>query len=235
VYGPTKDTLAREPRKFERRIYKCYLSIKNPLVLPWWEANLLGKRLGADSDSVNDKISKWEAEGYDGIVTVSDSGIMFVGVTVTNWIAFRPEQVKVVDVETIEESIYTKILMIVEEILSEEEKSSQISLSQSFEEIPDEPRKNRSRWYFEYHCKESHDSCDADLWYRSHQQVTILELTSPDSLGMSREERVEEGMVFVYKVKFDDGFIKEAFEDELLSSPKFYYRPDPPKAPKDYQ
>lgn len=120
VYGPTEDTLAREPRKLDRRVYKCYLSIKNPIILPWWDANLLGKRLGADSDSVNDKISKWEAEGYDGIVTASDSGIVFHGATVTNWIAFRTEQVKVIDVETIEESISTKILMIVEEILSEE-------------------------------------------------------------------------------------------------------------------
>jgi hypothetical protein len=28
--------------------------------------------------------------------------------------------------------------------------------------------------YFEYHCLESMDSSDADLWLRSHQTVEIL-------------------------------------------------------------
>lgn len=114
VYGPTKDTLAREPREIPRRIYTCYLSLKNPLLLPWQESNLLGKRLGAEPDSVRDKISKWESEGYDGIVTVSDSGIVFHNVVVTNWIAFRPEQVKIMDVENLDdymkESLSSKVL-----------------------------------------------------------------------------------------------------------------------------
>lgn len=33
------------------------------------------------------------------------------------------------------------------------------------------------RMWFEYHCLESDSSCDAELWYRSHQQVNVLEIS----------------------------------------------------------
>lgn len=128
-YGPTKDPLSREPRRIPRRLYTCYLSIKNPLQLPWQEANLLGKRLGADPDSVQKSISKWESEGYDGIVTVSDAGIVYHNVVVTNWIAFRPEQVKIVNVENLEdyvtESLSSKVLSVIHEIEGKEEKTEE--------------------------------------------------------------------------------------------------------------
>ena len=110
VYGPTDDSGGQTPRRLERRVYEAYLSIKNPLGLPWQESNLLGKRLGADPDSVGSKIREWESQGYDGVVTVSDAGAVFHGVMVTNWIVFRPEQVRVVGVDRVEESLSVSLI-----------------------------------------------------------------------------------------------------------------------------
>lgn len=73
-------------------------------------------------------------------------------------------------------------------------------------------------YWYEYHCFESPKSCDADLWYRSHQQVIVI-----------NEEETEPGEPNVYKVKFDDGFIGSVFDDELMLSTEEFYRPDPPE------
>lgn len=89
--------------------------------------------------------------------------------------------------------------------------------------------------FFEYRCRESHNSCDAQLWYRSHQKVTVLELS--DGLVEQAEgcdcftfvERGEGGVPLVYTVRFADGHIGDATEDELLTSEDGYCRPDPPK------
>jgi hypothetical protein len=86
------------------------------------------------------------------------------------------------------------------------------------------------RW-FEYHCEESHDSADAELWYRSHQRVSVLDCVNAGDFGsLSFEERSESGHPLVYRVVFhSDNFIGTVFEDELLSSKDDFYRPDPPK------
>jgi hypothetical protein len=87
-----------------------------------------------------------------------------------------------------------------------------------------------SKWYFEYHCYEGHDSADAKLWYHSHQVVEILSCENDDEFGdLTFEERIDNGTPLVYKVKFSDGFKSEVFEDELCASPEDYCRPDPPK------
>lgn len=87
-----------------------------------------------------------------------------------------------------------------------------------------------SRKLFEYHCWESHDSQDAQLWYRSHQQVTVGEFVGePMALKMSFEERVEAALPLVHKITFADGFKSCACEDELLDNESEYDRPDPPQ------
>ena len=87
-----------------------------------------------------------------------------------------------------------------------------------------------SKWYFEYHCWESPKSSDAELWYRSHTQVTVLHCVNEDDFGgMTFDERCEAATQLVYRVRFPDGFEGDVFEDELLTSEKFYERPDPPK------
>jgi hypothetical protein len=91
-----------------------------------------------------------------------------------------------------------------------------------------------SQLWFEYHCYESHSSQDAELWYRSHQRVTVTD--TPEQLkeyetieGLETfEGRCEAGMPLTYIIRFDDGYVGHVFEDELLDSPSEYCRPDPP-------
>ena len=71
-------------------------------------------------------------------------------------------------------------------------------------------------YWFEYHCLES--SCDAKLWYRSHQEVEVI-----------AEVETEPGEPKVYTVKFIDGFVGDVFDDELLISSDGFYRSEPPK------
>lgn len=91
-----------------------------------------------------------------------------------------------------------------------------------------------ARRFFEYHCNESHDSAHAELWYRSQVEVTVLciENMGPEHRNSTRRSRGENGIPLVYKIRFADGFEHTAFEDELLSSPAHYCRPNPPPRPK---
>jgi len=84
--------------------------------------------------------------------------------------------------------------------------------------------------FFEYHCEESASSCDAELWYHSHQKVTVLRFVDNDGwMIQTLKERSETGHPIAYEIEFADGFIGTALEDELLDSEKEYFRPDPPK------
>lgn len=85
--------------------------------------------------------------------------------------------------------------------------------------------------HFEYHCLESLESADAHLWLRSHQTVTVLGRGTDEDFGGTFEERAEEGMPNLYRVQFADGHKGDVFEDELLTGPEWYHRPDPPKIP----
>lgn len=88
--------------------------------------------------------------------------------------------------------------------------------------------------YFEYHCEESHDSGDAQLWYRSHRQVVVGECVNAQEYGdLPQSEREDCGHPLVYEITFADGFQGNAFEDELLESPRAYCRPDPPQPLKE--
>ncbi|KKN01746.1 hypothetical protein LCGC14_1124720 [marine sediment metagenome] len=82
--------------------------------------------------------------------------------------------------------------------------------------------------YFEYHCYEGHDSTDAELWYRSHQRVTVLGVEVTGA-GDTPEERGDNGEPRVYHIQFKDGHKASAFEDELMSSTVEFCRPDPPR------
>jgi hypothetical protein len=74
------------------------------------------------------------------------------------------------------------------------------------------------RW-FEYHCYEGEDSCDAELWHHTHQRVEVLEVDT--GINCDRGETAP-----ILKVRFPDGFEYEVFADELVKSPKQFYRPD---------
>src|SRR6185437_16357880 len=88
------------------------------------------------------------------------------------------------------------------------------------------------RAHYEYHCYEAHDSSDAELWYRSHQQVHVLGRGEDEDLDAPLHERLEEGMPRVYQGRFGDGHEGDATEDELLTHPRHFTRPDPPARPK---
>lgn len=87
--------------------------------------------------------------------------------------------------------------------------------------------------FFEYHCEESHDSTHAQLWYRSHQKITVLRCTNADIYGdLSFKDRCELGHQLFYTVRFADGYEEDVFEDELMESESSYQRPNPP-SPED--
>jgi hypothetical protein len=85
--------------------------------------------------------------------------------------------------------------------------------------------------WFEYRCWESDNSADAELWHRSHQQVTIdgpLE-GDPAAAGLTTiAERLRDCLPGYYPVRFADGYVGCACEDELLTGPEWYERPGPP-------
>ena len=82
--------------------------------------------------------------------------------------------------------------------------------------------------WFEYHCLESPHSQDANLWYHSHQQVRVLAMEEP-GYGKDEEERAVQGQPAAFKVRFKDGLVGTAMEDELFDDPKLFSRPEPPK------
>ena len=75
----------------------------------------------------------------------------------------------------------------------------------------------RGRRWFEYHCNESEDSGDAELWHHTHQQVEVLKKTQDGDGDL--ESRM-------YSVRFPDGFEYSVFDDELVKSPKDFYNED---------
>jgi len=82
--------------------------------------------------------------------------------------------------------------------------------------------------YFEYHCTEAHESAHAEWWYRSHQKIIVLGETDHDGWpGSTFRERAEASQPKVYSVRWPDGFEGAVFEDELLTSPSGYSRPEP--------
>lgn len=81
-------------------------------------------------------------------------------------------------------------------------------------------------FWFEYHCLESDASCDDELWHHSHQKVKVLSIVEMGCLD-TFEDRQAEGCPRVYKVRFEDGFEYDVFEDELMKSSEEFYRPDP--------
>ena len=82
------------------RVYPVYLDIKNPVELGAMEANVLGQRLGADKELIQEFIDKYAKLGYDGIVTKSDEAKYFpdvresLGGIPTQYIPFKAEQIK---------------------------------------------------------------------------------------------------------------------------------------------
>lgn len=98
-------------------------------------------------------------------------------------------------------------------------------------------RKVGDKVWFEYHCKESHQSSDAIIWYHSHQQVTILAGPSFDDEPLANEklsiipptlrDRAETAMGLMYRVRWNDGLEYDVFEDELLDCSSEFYRPNP--------
>jgi hypothetical protein len=85
---------------------------------------------------------------------------------------------------------------------------------------------------FEYHCGESDDSPDAELWYHSHSGVVVQRCVNPEYLDAAEtmKARLEEcGMPLAYEVLFSDGFRGCVMEDELLLTEADYERPNPPR------
>ena len=82
--------------------------------------------------------------------------------------------------------------------------------------------------WFEYRCWESPSSADAELWYRSHNRVTVGRMIEPGG-GKDIEERGFNGHPAVFRIRFSDGREFDATEDELMHDRAEFTRPDPPK------
>ncbi len=87
--------------------------------------------------------------------------------------------------------------------------------------------KKGERAWFEYHCYEGEDSADAPAWHHTHQRVTIISEGEADETaeGLTFRQRAAQGVPKTYRVRFDDGLEWDAFEDELTTTPKDFYRP----------
>jgi hypothetical protein len=88
------------------------------------------------------------------------------------------------------------------------------------------------RPWFEYHCWESEQSSDAQMWFRSHEQVEVLAHDAADHdclRPLPYDERAESCQPCLYTIRFNDGFTGTCFEDELFANTLAYERPDPPK------
>ena len=81
--------------------------------------------------------------------------------------------------------------------------------------MKDDRRLAKGRRWFEYHCYEGEDSSDAELWHHTHQQVEVLGKLDTDC-GEPKQ----------YQVKFSDGLEYDVFEDELVTDPSQFSRPD---------
>lgn len=81
-------------------VMPVYLSIKNPVRLSALAGNRLAEKAGNDRAYIAEQIAKWEAQGYDGIVTESDEASVVqesregLGGIPQQWVAFRPKQIK---------------------------------------------------------------------------------------------------------------------------------------------
>jgi len=93
--------------------------------------------------------------------------------------------------------------------------------------------------WFEYHCWESDDSSDALMWRHSHQQATVVShdpadhdclrpYANEDAAYGTIDGRIDAGQPCIYRLRFADGFEWDAFEDELLTDPTGFSRPNPP-------
>lgn len=83
--------------------------------------------------------------------------------------------------------------------------------------MENDERLAKGRRFFEYHCYEGEDSSDAELWHHTHQQVIVLnKIADIDEADIGR----------MYRVRFDDGFEHDVFDDELIVNPIKFCRPD---------
>ena len=83
----------------------------------------------------------------------------------------------------------------------------------------DDKRLAKGRRLFEYHCWESEDSGDAELWHHTHQFVSVIR-----KLKVGQE--VDEEVGKMYQVEFTDGLNWDVFDDELLKYSSEFIRPD---------
>ena len=82
----------------------------------------------------------------------------------------------------------------------------------------DDKRLAGGRRWFEYHCWENEESSDAEAWHHTHQRVQVLE-----KIQDANDEGCE---ISMYRVRFPDGVEWDVFDDELVSDPSEFYRPD---------
>ena len=228
------------------RVLEVYLSVQRPLYAdtivvegtPEFELaqKLAGKKLWDNRDEKGRRIAYLQnaidltggeragrliqEAGYDGVRYKAEVGNFFgfsqfrkLAESIS-WIVFEPNQIKLV---------------------SNLEPTGDPDMRQNGKKVSLFGHKERwlpgEKAWFEYRCLESDESGDAPAWLHSHQQVEVLSDRDCEGreAGLSFLERDEEGWPDSYRIRFSDGLEWDAYEDELLTSKRFFEREDPPR------
>ena len=67
------------------------------------------------------------------------------------------------------------------------------------------------RVFFEYHCWQSEESCDAKLWHHTRQYATMVRVIVPPE--------IDEEVAPMYEIRFDDGLTYDVNSDEVTRRP----------------
>ena len=67
------------------------------------------------------------------------------------------------------------------------------------------------KYLFEYHCWESEESSDAELWHHTGQTCIVLSELEPAEIIGDTDE-----VIRMFKIRFDDGFEYDVFDDEII-------------------
>ncbi len=68
------------------------------------------------------------------------------------------------------------------------------------------------RVFFEYHCLQSEESCDAELWHHTRQRAVVVAVVTYPEVDLELSP--------MYVIRFEDGYQYDVFNDEVTKSPR---------------
>jgi len=68
------------------------------------------------------------------------------------------------------------------------------------------------RVFFEYHCEQSNESCDAELWHHTRQWAVVVAVVMYPEVDLELSP--------MYVICFEDGYQHDVFNDEITARPR---------------